>query len=202
MVENKDFKEKLKQKILSYKPDFNIDILNKGLEKFQLTNYRAGDFLVTEGTPSKFIFFAEETITRCYFLGEDGVERTLWIEPQMSFITEYESFNTQIPSKCNIHIYQDSSVCHIDRDSLYDLYADYHDWAQVGIAIIEHHFVNLFKLTTTINFNDASENYKFIDSSYSNFLDVVPMKHLASWLNISPVHLSRIRKESYKIQSD
>lgn len=192
------FKQQLREKILFYKPDFNQEVLNKGLEKFQVTDYKAGDYLVKAGEFCKNVFFVEKSISRCYFLGEDGEEKTLWLEPEMSFITDYESFNSQGPSNCNIHIYEDSLICHIDRESLSNLYVDYHDWAQVGIAIIENHFINLFKITTTIHFNDASKNYELLEKSFSKYLDVVPLKHLAFWFNISAVHLSRIRAERFK----
>ena len=192
------FKQQLREKILSYKPDFNVEILNIGLNKFQVSDYKAGDYLVKAGEPCKHAFFVEKSISRCYFLGEDGEEKTLWLEPAMSFLTDYESFNTKAPSACNIHIYEDSLVFSIDKESLSNLYADYHDWAQVGIAIIESHFVNLFKITTTIHFNDASKNYELLEKSFSNYLDVVPLKHLAFWFNISAVHLSRIRAERSK----
>ena len=198
MKNNTEFKNKLRERILSYKPDFNLEVLNKGLDKFQILEFKAGEYIVKAGKPCRSVFFVEKSISRCYFVGEDGEEKTMWLEPEMSFITDYESFNSQSPSKCSIHIYEHSLICYIDRESLSKLYIDYHDWAQVGIAIIEEHFINLFKITTTIHFNDASKNYELVESSFSKYLDVVPLKHLAFWFNISAVHLSRIRAERIK----
>lgn len=192
------FKQKLREKILSYKLDFNLEVLNMGLNQFQLLDCRAGEDIVKAGEACKKIFFVEKSISRCYFLGEDGEEKTLWLEPEMNFISDYESFNLQLISKCNIHLYQDSLVFSIERENLFNLYNTYHEWALVGIAIMEDHFLNLFKITTTIHFNNAITNYEHIESYFSKFLDVVPMKHLASWFNISPVHLSRIRTEKFK----
>ncbi|MGZ5210288.1 MAG: Crp/Fnr family transcriptional regulator, partial [Kaistella sp.] len=79
------------------------------------------------------------------------------------------------------------------------LYAKYHDWALFGLLVMEEHYVNLLKFGNTISFNNASENYDLVESYFARYLDVVPLKHLASWLNISPVHLSRIRKERIKL---
>lgn len=192
------FKQKLREKILSYKPDFDLEILSIGLNQFQLSDCKAGDDLVKAGELCRKVFFVEKSISRCYFVGEDGEEKTLWLEPEMSFITDYESFNLQAISKCNIQIYEDSLIFSIDREVLLNLYNTYHEWALVGIAIMETHFLNLFKITTTINFNDASSNYEHVESYFAKYLDVVPMKHIASWFNISAVHLSRIRAERFK----
>ena len=192
------FKQKLREKILSYKPDFNIEVLNIGLDQFKLSECKAGENIVRSGEVCKKVFFVEKSIARCYFLDEDGEEKTLWLEPEMSFITEYESFNLQLVSKCNIHIYEDSLICSIDREILVNLYMTYHEWALVGIAIMEDHFLNLFKITTSIHFNNASTNYEHVESYFKKYLDVVPLKHIASWFNISAVHLSRIRAERFK----
>ena len=192
------FKQKLREKILTYKPDFDLEILSIGLNQFELLDCKAGDDLVKAGELCRKVFFVEKSISRCYFVGEDGEEKTLWLEPEMSFITDYESFNLQAISKCNIHIYEDSLIFSIDREVLLNLYNTYHEWALVGIAIMETHFLNLFKITTTIHFNDASSNYEHVESYFAKYLDVVPMKHIASWFNISAVHLSRIRAERFK----
>lgn len=191
-------KQRLRAKILSYKPDFDLEILNIGLNQFQLSDCKAGDNILKAGDLCKNIFFVEKSISRCYFVDEDGEEKTLWLEPEMSFLTDYESFNLEVVSKCNIYLYEDSLVYSIDRKVLYNLYQSYHEWALVGITFMETHFFNLFKNTTTIHFNNASSNYEHVESYFAKYLDVVPMKHLASWFNISAVHLSRIRAERFK----
>ena len=197
-MDNTRFRKLLREKILRYKPDFNLDILEIGLEKFVLSEYKSGDYLVKAGHKCKNLFILENSITRSYFIGDDGEEKTLWIEPETSFITDYESFSSDQASLRNIRLYHDSFVFHISREELVNLYRNHHEWTLLGIIIIEEHFINLLRLRTTLNFNDASENYKLVELYYSQYLEVVPLKHLASWLNISPVHLSRIRKENQK----
>ena len=197
-MNNTRFRKLLREKILTYKPDFNLEILEIGLEKFIMSEYKSGDYLVKAGHKCKNLFILENSITRSYFIGEDGEEKTLWIEPETSFITDYESFSSDKKSLRNIQLYHDSFVLEISREELLNLYRNHHEWTLLGIIIIEEHFINLLRLRTTLNFNDASENYKLVELYYSQYLEVVPLKHLASWLNISPVHLSRIRKENQK----
>ncbi len=197
-MNNTRFRKLLREKILTYKPDFNLEILEIGLEKFIMSEYKSGDYLVKAGHKCKNLFILENSITRSYFIGEDGEEKTLWIEPETSFITDYESFSSDKKSLRNIQLYHDSFVLEISREELVNLYRNHHEWTLLGIIIIEEHFINLLRLRTTLNFNDASENYKLVELYYSQYLEVVPLKHLASWLNISPVHLSRIRKENQK----
>lgn len=74
------FKQKLREKILFFKPDFNLEILNIGLDQFQVSNYKRGADIVKVGELCRNIFFVEKSISRCYFVGEDGEEKTLWLE--------------------------------------------------------------------------------------------------------------------------
>ncbi|MBC7557519.1 MAG: Crp/Fnr family transcriptional regulator [Chryseobacterium sp.] len=202
MVKNKIDKSFIREKVLSYKPDFDLEILEIGLDKFQVSECKSGDFILKKGEVCKRIFMAENSITRCYFVDRDGEEKTIWLEPEKTVVTDYESFGTQIISKCDICCYQDSSVYSIDKESLMVLYAQYHDWAIFGLLVMEEHYVNLMKIKNLISFNSATENYDFIESNFPGYLDIVPLKHLASWLNISAVHFSRIRKERIKIDAN
>lgn len=198
MIKNKGDKDFIRQKVLAYKPDFDLEMLEIGLEQFQVFECKSGDFILKAGEICKGIFMCENSITRCYFEDRDGEERTIWLEQESTLITEYQSFSTQTPSKCDICCYEDSTIYTIDRDKLMMLYIQHHDWALFGLIIMEEHYVKLMNFRNIISFNTASENYDYIESYFLRYLNVVPLKHLASWLNISAVHLSRIRKERIK----
>ncbi|RZJ32393.1 MAG: hypothetical protein EOO18_10205 [Chryseobacterium sp.] len=90
----------------------------------------------------------------------------------------------------------------IEREKLMMLYLQYHDWALFGLSVMEEHFCRVLEFRNIISFNNANDNYHLLESYFSQYLDKVPLKHLASWLNISAVHLSRIRKERAKISSN
>ncbi len=198
MVENNSHKNFIREKVLSYKPDFDLEILEAGLAEFNVSHCVGGDLILKAGEICKSIFMVENSITRCYFTDQEGDEKTIWLEPEKMVITDYESFRTQTASRCDIYCYEDSAVYSIEKQNLMKLYAKYHDWAIFGLLVMEEHYCNLLALRNTLSFNSANENYDLIKSYSSRYLDVVPLKHLASWLNISAVHLSRIRKEKAK----
>lgn len=200
IAKNKDNKNFIREKVLSYKSDFDLEILEIGLREFQVSRCLAGDFILKSGEICKRIFMVESSITRCYFTDAEGDEKTIWLEPEKMVITDYESFSAQSISRCEILCYEDSTVYSIEKGDLMMLYAKYHDWAIFGLLVMEEHYCNLLKLRNLISFNTASENYYLIESYFSLYLKKVPLKDLASWLNISPVHLSRIRKEKQNLK--
>lgn len=200
--EQNEQKNFIREKVLLYKPDFDLEILEIGLEQFEVSHCNNGDFILRAGEVCKKIFMVENSITRCYFTDKDGDDKTIWLEPEKMVITEYESFNTQTISRCDILCYENTAVFSIERENLMMLYMKYHDWALFGLLVMEEHYCRVLEFRNIVTFNSASENYDLLESYFSQYLDKVPLKHLASWLNISPVHLSRIRKERAKIISN
>lgn len=146
-----------------------------------------------KGEKCQNIFIAEKSIMRCCNLDENGEEKTLWIEPEMSFLTEFYCFKSGEESLVDIQLYEDSLVYYIEREQIFNLYETYHDWSLLGILFLEELLHYTMTISHQIHFNNATQNYKLVEEKYLRYLNVVPLKHIASWLNISPVHLSRIR---------
>jgi len=188
-----NFKDKLREKILYYLPDFNPEILEKGLEKFELQQFSAGEYLIKAGEVAKGVFIAEKSISRAYQMKENGEEKTMWIEPEMKFITDFSSYKFGTPSIYSIHLYEDSEVFLIKTEDLKHLYTTYHDWARFGVSIVEEYLIYIFYMTNLMVDNDAKANYSLIEQQFPRFLQVVPLKHIASRFNVSPVTISRIR---------
>lgn len=185
--------ELLRNKILQYHPQFDSSILEKGLQKFKVSEEKAGNHLLNSGEVCNYFSFAMHSISRCYANEENGEEKTVWIEPEQRFITDFISFKTNTPSRLNIQVYEDTLVYKIYKDDLEELYRTYHDWAFFGVNILEEYLLYTFNITNQFVNNTATENYLYIERFFPRFIHVVPLKHIASRLNISPVTISRIR---------
>lgn len=185
--------ETLKREILSLHPHFSSEELNAGLGFFELRPCASKELLLKEGAVADRLFFALSSISRCYYFDESGEEKTVWMEPEHMFITDFESFITGHPSNFCLQVYQDGDVWAISREDLLYLYDNYKDWAIWGIKLMEHYHVRILELFTIMFRNSASENYQFIEQYFSPFLQVAPLKDIASMLNLTPTTLSRIR---------
>ena len=194
-IEKMSFKYLLKAKILQLYPYFNEEILELGLEKFKCMDVQAGDHIVNSGDVISELFIAENSISRAYRVSDSGEEQTLWIEPELQFLTDMESFRNGTPNHMNIQLYETSEVMYIERKDLLELYSKYHDWSLFGNALMEEYLIYVFTITNLMFSNDATANYQLIAQNYPRFLDVVPLKHIASRLNVTPITISRIRND-------
>ncbi|MEM9362654.1 MAG: Crp/Fnr family transcriptional regulator [Bacteroidota bacterium] len=183
----------LKEQLLKHHPSFSAESIEKGLSLFKQKQFKAKSHILHAGETSDKLFFAESSITRCHFLDASGNEQTLWMKPEKTFITEYKGFSTGIPSQFSLQFYEDTNVFYISRKDLIQLYQQSTDWALFGIHLTEQVHVTLIDVFVNLLSNDATDNYRYIEYAFPRFIQVAPLKDIASMLQVSQVTLSRIR---------
>lgn len=186
-------KENLVAELRKYYPDFSQEQMEKGLSHFELKSFKAKDIILKAGEVCDILVFAHQSISRCYYHDQEGQEQTLWMKPEQTFITEYKSFVHQAPSMFSLQFYEDTEAYIIKRKELLQLYKQYNDWALFGVHLTEHVHITLIDVFVNLLANDATRNYQYIQYAFPRFLQVAPLKDIASMLQVSQVTLSRIR---------
>ncbi len=186
-------KEKITKELLKYNSAFSSDELELGLSFFEEKEFKSNALISKVGEVSNYLFYAESSITRCYYMDEEGQEQTLWMKPEQTFITEYKSFVHQEKSQFSLQFYEDTKVMMISRENLKQLYQESKSWALFGIHLTEQVHITLIDVFVNLLANDATRNYQYIEYMFPRFIQVAPLKDIASMLQITPVSLSRIR---------
>jgi CRP-like cAMP-binding protein len=188
------------EELKKVKPNFSESELKKGLDFFEFKNIKAKSIIAESGKVCDYLFFTDKSITRCFYLDSNGNEQTLWMKPEQTFLTEYKSFVSELPSDFSLQVYEDSNILCINRKNLLKLYSESIEWAQFGVSLTENLHVTLIDVFVNLLANDATKNYQYIEYMFPRFIQVAPLKDIASMLQITPVSLSRIRagKQSTK----
>jgi CRP-like cAMP-binding protein len=186
-------KDLLTEAIRHYQPEFDQRDLETGLDLFEKRTFKAKEHISESGALAEYLFFAEQSITRCHYLDQEGEEQTLWMKPEKTFIAEFKSFTTEEKSMFNIQFYEDCDVWMISRQNLLALFKQSQDWAMFGIRLMESVHVTLIDVFVNLLANDATRNYQYIEYAFPRFIQVAPLKDIASMLQVSQVTLSRIR---------
>lgn len=186
-------KEDFIQRLKAIYTDFTEKELNKGLDLFELKQFDAKEVVLKAGKVCDLLYFPNQSISRCFYFDKEGEEQTLWMKPEKTFITEYKSFVHQEPSGFNLQFYEDTYAYCITRSNLKKLYSESIEWAQFGVLLTEQLHITLIDVFVNLLANDATRNYEYIAYAFPRFIQVAPLKDIASMLQISPVSLSRIR---------
>lgn len=186
-------KEIITKEILKCNSSFSNQELEYGLSFFEERKFKANSKILESGEICDFLFFADNSITRCSYTDNEGQEKTLWMKPERTFITEYKSFSSQSNSQFSLQFYEQTTVLLISRENLMSLYKKSENWALFGIFLLEKVHTSLIDVFVNLLSNDATNNYRYIEYAFPRFIQVAPLKDIASMLQISAVSLSRIR---------
>lgn len=179
--------------LLKYNADFSEEELKEGLSYFEQRQFSASSVATEMGQVCDNIYFTDKSITRCFYKDQDGQEQTLWMKPEQTFLTEFKSFSNREKSQFSLQFYEETNVMMITRENLMHLYKNYKNWALFGIQLMEQVHITLIDVFVNLLANDATRNYQYIEYAFPRFIQVAPLKDIASMLQISQVSLSRIR---------
>lgn len=144
------------------------------------------------GHTCKTIYFVKKGIVRIFYF-KDEVDITESFEPEDSFVARAESLFTGEPSKKGIQTIEDTTVIAIDSVKLFKLFEQSHELERLFRKIIESSYVKTVKRLESLQFHSAEERYKHLIKESPDIIKRVPLKHIASYLGITQVSLSRIR---------
>lgn len=155
---------------------------------------QAGEYFLREGKVSKNIAFIEKGLMRLYYLN-DGKEVTTCFCKEHTISCSYKSLITKTPSDIAIQAIEPCSLVYFSYESLQKLYEKDLFWQQVGRLAAENEFINTECHSRFLLDLSATERYQDILKNDPELLQRVPLQYLASYLQITPETLSRIRKK-------
>lgn len=144
------------------------------------------------GHTCKTIYFISKGAGRIYYY-KDGLDITECFVFENNIIARVESLFTGRPSQKAIEIIEDAELIAINATALFKLYDTFPEIERLFRKIFEQGYVDTINRIESLQFHTAEERYKDLLKETPNVLQRVPLKHIASYLGITQVSLSRIR---------
>ena len=156
-----------------------------------------GEFLLDLGRTSGHIAFIQEGLFRQYYLN-DGKEVTTCFCREGELTCSYRSLITQQPSDLAIEALEDSRVWRLAYRDLQALYTLDPFWQRVGRLASEQEYLVREHHARFLQDLSARERYERVLRDQPDLLQRVSLQHLASYLQVAPETLSRIRNEAFR----
>lgn len=148
--------------------------------------------LLTLGQVAHTIYFVEKGLARAYYL-RDGRDITDYFAMDNQFIGAVPSLFTQLPSHKAIQILEDAQLWRIGLTQWEKLCADHHEIERLGRKLAIFGMLTEQNRIESIRFLSAAERYAELEATHPGISNRCPLKHIATYLGISQVSLSRIR---------
>jgi CRP-like cAMP-binding protein len=151
------------------------------------------EILWKEGEISNHLVFITSGLVYCYHNKEEKeIVTNLYFENSI-FYDDY-SFIKQEPCILTYVALETTELIVIPRIALYEMFDKYKSFERLGRMMVERNHTISIKEQLNSNGSKAEEKYVNLVASQSSLIQRVPLKIIASYLNITPEHLSRIRK--------
>jgi len=185
-------KERIKNILINSLPN----LTKKDISRFlSITNYEiigAKEIIIKRGSPSKTAFLILEGTVRGYFISDVGIEENILLRGEGYLVGDARKlFNDEFQR----YTYEAISETHV----LFFNYPDLEDLANKNPNIMQW-LLNIFKeiilmqnyRIETMASMTAEERYLDLIKINPSFLEKAYAKHVANFLGITPVSLSRI----------
>ncbi len=149
--------------------------------------------LIREGQIAREVFFINKGLLRLFY-NKDGEEITGFIFREGLFASSYESFLRQSPSIQNLETLEDCELLVLTFDKLEELYEKLPKINIMTRKVAEQRFINSQMILSSFLLDSPEERYRKFEAAHGDLLLRVPHHIIASYLGITPVSLSRIRK--------
>lgn len=167
-------------------------------EVLVLTRYGSlskSEYFISEDRTCHSLVFVIQGMLRSYFTKDDGEEVTYCFTFPQNLMTAYSSFITGEPTAENIQALTETHLLVIRKEDLVKLTASGSNWIRLQKFFAEQQYIALEQRIFSYQKEKAKKRYRDLIKKQPQLLQEVSLQHLASYLNITPRHLSRIRKE-------
>ncbi|HRI59666.1 MAG TPA: hypothetical protein PK228_08080, partial [Saprospiraceae bacterium] len=133
-----------------------------------------------------------------YFTNREGQEYNKQFFVGPSSIGGYSSLLTGKPHLIPQQALTDCVIWTADYRAISSLFDNFTDLERLARKIAEYYFLEKEKKELEIVLLDANERYRIFQKEFPDVEQLIPQYHIASYLGISAVQLSRIRHQLAK----
>lgn len=163
----------------------------------KIKTLKKGDILVNEGKIQKKFYILKSGIIRSYVLGLNDKKHTRTIYLPISTSGSLTSLLTKEPSDSIYDCLTDVEILSGNFDAFIASTKENHEIALLYNKILESIFIRTEKRVNELSTLNATERYLKLKLEIPEIENLIPQYQIASYLNVSAVQLSRIRKEMY-----
>ena len=163
----------------------------------KLRHFKKGEFIVRQGQVENYMSAIAKGCVRLFIVrNEEEICYEFVFENE--FANSYASFLSREPSRLFLQAIEDVTLVSIHHDNLQGLYSGSAIGERIGRLITEANYIYREERELMLLTHTPEEMYLDLLSHYPDYINRIPQKYLASYLNMKPESLSRIKRRIYE----
>ncbi len=176
---------------------FPEESINSFLNLATEVNYNKNEIVTKTGDISKEFYIIKSGVIRSFYADEKGKEYTRTIFVAGKTTGSLGSLISGMPSKLTYNCLTDCILYRFTYKEFKTLAEKDNHILRLYSKILESIFILMESRIHELSVLNATERYLKLKKEIPDIETLIPQYHIASYLNISAVQLSRIRKEIY-----
>jgi CRP-like cAMP-binding protein len=181
--------ENIRQKVSVSDEDFELlkpYFISKQIRKRQ--------YALNAGDPCQYITFVEKGLLRSFTVDDKGSEYIVQFATEGNWISDMDSFVSGKKALYNIEALENSELLHLTREAMDDLLEQLPVMERFFRLLMQSNIVVLQRRVVAYMSLSAEEKYLHLMEVAPGIMTRASQQHIASYLNVTPETLSRVRK--------
>ena len=158
--------------------------------------YRRGDQLEREGDPARLLAFVTEGCFKYVTHGlSDDREHITWFSFEGEFVVDYPTFLYARPAQTTIVAMMPSRVIRVTGQQLEQFFEQSKETMKLRAIIAEHLLEQFPSRYIDLHSTTARERYDLLMQRCPGIVDHLDLQDIASFLNVHPNTISKIRRD-------
>lgn len=162
---------------------------------FDIRGYAANEHLILAGNHVSQIYFLLSGITRFYYLAANGKEFNKSFSGPGQAVSSVLSLVTGKPSPFYIQALTPTQLLTLNYEDMLTLCRLHPEWAALRTCMLEQLVIKKEQREADFLLLSATERYQKFLHDFAHLAENIPNFHIASYIGITEVALSRIRKQ-------
>jgi CRP-like cAMP-binding protein len=187
-----DYLQNLRNKVLSY-TQVDAAVLENQMQFYKRIELNKGETLIAPGQLVKHFYYVAKGCIYYYKL-EDGEQKVLEFYTDDVFFTDLPAYVKGTPSTHYLKASEYTIVYAVDRTDAENSFEQSHQLERFGRLSMQEAFMKILTRVERLNNRTNEERYLRLLGKRPDLFQRVPQYLIASYLGLTPVGLSKIRK--------
>ncbi|WP_085774798.1 Crp/Fnr family transcriptional regulator [Nonlabens tegetincola] len=167
-----------------------VDIMFRLME---IRKTKKSEYLLEAGNTCRYQYFILNGLTRTFYIDSNGNEKITQFAMENWWVTNWHSYKSETPSESYIQALENTTVLQIRKSDLEHVFEEIPSLERAFRKITENWLIAIQRRSEFYLKLDSKSRYEKFISALPDFAQRVPQYMIASYLEITPQHLSTIR---------
>ena len=165
-------------------------------QKCKIVEFSKGEIIMKAGEPQQNLYFITKGIVKNFIETEAGETKIYNFRTEGMQVTGYASYNYKdnLKALVNVRCIEDCIMIQVPFSVIKYVIEHIKSGERLGRLMAESHIVEMLNYIINRDSKSIIERYDNLDAEYPNIQNRVPQRLIASYLGITPVHLSNLKK--------